>query len=88
MGGCEVVWKVFARKKPSFSHFSSSSARKDARGITKEGEVVGDGGGGDGRAMLVATAMLGVASEGSKKELREWGDRQIRGNENEGDGAK
>lgn len=43
--------------------------------LSKEGEVVGDGGGGDGRAMLVATAMLGVASEGSKKELREWGDR-------------
>lgn len=36
--------------------------------------------------MLVATVMLGVASEGSKKELPEWGDRQIRGNE--GDGAK
>lgn len=51
--------------------------------LSKEGEVVGDGGGGDGRAMLVATAMLGVASEGSKKEPREWGDRQIRENENE-----
>jgi len=42
-------------------------------------------GGGDGRAMLVATVTLGgVASEASK-ELAEWGDRQIRGNENEGD---
>lgn len=39
--------------------------------LSKEGKVVGDGGGGDGRAMLVATAMLGVASEGSKKELRD-----------------
>lgn len=29
--------------------------------------------------MLVVTVMLGVASEGSKKEPREWGDRQIRG---------
>lgn len=56
--------------------------------LSKEGEVVGDGGGGDGRAMLVATAVLGVASEGLKKDLREWGDRQIRGNENEGDEAK
>ena len=58
--------------------------------LSKEGEVVENGGGGDGRAMLVATAMLGVASEGSKKELREWGDRLIRGNENERerDGAK
>lgn len=68
MGGCEVVRKVFARKKPSFPHFSSSSARKDARGSTKEGsKVVEDGWGGGGRAMLVATMMLGVASEGSKK---------------------
>jgi len=56
--------------------------------LSKEGEVVGDGGGGDGRAMLVATVMLGVASEGLKKEPREWGDRQIRGNENERDRAK
>jgi hypothetical protein len=38
--------------------------------------------------MLVATVTLGVASEASKKELAEWGDRQIRGNENEGDGAR
>lgn len=46
--------------------------------LSKEGEVVGDGGGGDRRAMLVATAMLGVASEGSKKELREWGSTDKR----------
>lgn len=56
--------------------------------LSKEGEVVGDGGGGGGRAMLVATVMLGVASEGSKKEPREWGDWQIRENENERDGTK
>jgi len=56
--------------------------------LSKEGEVVENGRGGDGRAMLVVTAMLGVASEGSKKEPREWGDRQIRENENEGDGEK
>jgi len=67
VGGCEVVRKVFARKKPSFPHFSSSPARKDARGSTKEGKVVEHGWGGGGRAMLVATMTLGVASEGSKK---------------------
>lgn len=36
---------------------------------------------------LVEVAMLGVASEGSKKESEEWGDRQIRENRKEGDGV-
>jgi len=36
-GGRGVVRKVFARKKLSFSHFSSSPARKDARGIVEGG---------------------------------------------------
>lgn len=64
------IRKVFARKKPGFSQFSSSSAQECARGVAKEGGnrrgwwVVMEA-----AVLLVEVAMLGVASEGSKKEV-------------------